>query len=130
MRRRPNIHAVQGFASREVKIFSLRPKKAATDDFAGFTLPGVKPCQADLIFGLPLKSRPDILKGFMETCRLTIRAQPGARSDAVDGKVGEVIRVRLKAPAVEGKANRALLIFLAAKIGRRSRDLRLLTGEK
>lgn len=66
----------------------------------------------------------------MESCRLTIRAQPGARNDAVDGKVGEVIRVRLKAPAVEGKANRALLIFLAAKIGRRSRDLRLLTGEK
>ena len=65
----------------------------------------------------------------METCRLTIRAVPGARHDAVDGFLGEAIKIRLKAPAVDGKANRALLAFLAKRLRLRNRDLRLVTGE-
>lgn len=65
----------------------------------------------------------------MESCRLTIRALPGARHDAVDGAVGDTIKVRLKAPAVDGKANRALLAFLARQVGCRTREIRLVTGE-
>ncbi|MEZ5274762.1 MAG: DUF167 domain-containing protein [Opitutaceae bacterium] len=65
----------------------------------------------------------------METCRLTIRAVPGARRNAVDGPLGEAIKIRLKAPAVDGKANRALLAFLAECLHLRSRDLRLVSGE-
>ena len=35
----------------------------------------------------------------MDSCRLTIKAQPGARHDAVDGLLGDAIKIRLQAPA-------------------------------
>lgn len=65
----------------------------------------------------------------MESCRLTIKAQPGARHDAVAGLLGEAIKIRLQAPAVDGKANRALLAFLARRLGLKPRDLRLIAGQ-
>jgi uncharacterized protein YggU (UPF0235/DUF167 family) len=41
---------------------------------------------------------------------------------------GGVLRVRIAAPAVEGKANAALLSFLAGRLGLRPRALRLVAG--
>lgn len=67
--------------------------------------------------------------------RLSIRVQPGARSDALigfssDGRGGEVLKIRLRAPAVEGKANAALIEFLAQLLGLRQSQIALLRGEK
>jgi hypothetical protein len=67
--------------------------------------------------------------------RLSIRVQPGARSNAIigwttDGRGGEVLKVRLRAPAVEGKANAALIEFLAQSLGLRARQIAVLRGEK
>lgn len=65
----------------------------------------------------------------MDSCRLTIKAQPGARHDAVVGLIGDAIKIRLQAPAVDGKANRALLAFIAQKLALKPRNLRLVTGQ-
>lgn len=42
-----------------------------------------------------------------------MKVQPGAKADALAGVQDGVLRVRLKAPAIEGRANEALRTFLA-----------------
>ena len=44
---------------------------------------------------------------------LELHVQPGAKRSEFAGKHGERIKVRLAAPAVEGKANDALVEFLS-----------------
>lgn len=44
---------------------------------------------------------------------LTLHIQPGARKTEVAGLHGDALKVRLAAPPVDGKANEALLRFVA-----------------
>lgn len=48
---------------------------------------------------------------------LAIRVVPRAGREGVAGYDGEVLRIRLNAPPVEGKANEALARFLARELG-------------
>jgi uncharacterized protein len=59
---------------------------------------------------------------------LAVRAQPRARRDAFLGLMGEEMKVALKAPPVDGKANECLLRFLAKTLGVRRGDVALLSG--
>lgn len=66
--------------------------------------------------------------------RLSIRVQPGAKSNAIVGWIadihgGKVLKIRLRAPAVEGKANAALIDFLAETLGVRPRQITLERGD-
>jgi uncharacterized protein YggU (UPF0235/DUF167 family) len=63
-----------------------------------------------------------------EGASLRVRAVPGARATGTDGLRGGALRVRVAAPPVDGKANAALLAFLAGRLGLRPRDLRLAAG--
>ena len=60
---------------------------------------------------------------------LQIRAQPGARRTEIAGVHNGCLKVRLAAPAVEGRANEALIAFLAASFGVPRRNVALLRGE-
>ena len=64
---------------------------------------------------------------------LAVRAQPGAKKTAVTGVYGEGDGVQLKiavqAPPVEGRANDALIDFLAKTFGIPKRSVDLVTGE-
>lgn len=44
---------------------------------------------------------------------LRLHVQPGTRTDAVAGRHGDRIKIRVTAPAVDGQANAALIRFLA-----------------
>jgi uncharacterized protein (TIGR00251 family) len=44
---------------------------------------------------------------------LNVRVQPRASRDQIAGVLGERLKIRLSAPPVDGKANQALLRFLA-----------------
>jgi uncharacterized protein len=60
---------------------------------------------------------------------LTVHAQPGAKRTEVTGVHGNALKVRVASPPVEGKANDALLAFLAEAFGVAKRDVTLVQGE-
>jgi len=64
-----------------------------------------------------------------EGTALAVRVVPGATSTTLAGITNGTLRIRLAAPAIEGKANTALLAFLAPRLGLRPRALRIATGE-
>jgi hypothetical protein len=60
---------------------------------------------------------------------LDVVVTPNAKRTAADGLHEGALRVRLAAPPVDGKANRALLEWLAAELGLPRRGLKLVRGE-
>ncbi len=60
---------------------------------------------------------------------LHLAVVPGAKRTGADGLHDGCLRVRLAAPPVDGKANEALLAWLAGELGLAKRQLRLLRGE-
>jgi uncharacterized protein (TIGR00251 family) len=56
--------------------------------------------------------------------------QPGASRSEFAGKHGERLKIRLAARAVDGKANEALIEFLAAHYRVPRRSVRILSGLK
>jgi uncharacterized protein (TIGR00251 family) len=62
----------------------------------------------------------------------TIRVHviPNAKIDKVVGEHGDAIKIKLRAPAVAGKANTALRRFLAEKLSIPQRAIVLEHGEK
>lgn len=60
---------------------------------------------------------------------LTIRVQPRSASDQVVGIVGDTVRIRLTAPPVEGKANRALTRLVAREFGVAPSRVAVMKGE-
>jgi len=60
---------------------------------------------------------------------LALHVQPGAGRTEVAGAHGDVLKIRLAAAPVEGKANAALLRYLAEAFGVPQRAVALLRGE-
>ena len=65
--------------------------------------------------------------------RMDIHLMPNASKTMVDGLYGEegqiALKLRLKAPPVDGKANAALIKWMAATLGLSQRSLELVRGE-
>ena len=65
----------------------------------------------------------------METVRLSVRLTPRASREEIAGFEGETLRVRVTAPPVEGRANRALVRLLAKRLGVPRGAVRVVTGQ-
>lgn len=63
------------------------------------------------------------------SCRLYVRAQPGARRSGVVGLWNEHLKVALRSPAEKGRANDELLDVLAEALGLRPSQLAIARGE-
>lgn len=59
---------------------------------------------------------------------LQVWVQPGAKNNAVSGLYQGCVKVRLGAPAVDNKANKALVRFMASAFGLRQRQVSLRDG--
>jgi uncharacterized protein len=61
---------------------------------------------------------------------LRVHVVPNAKIDEVAGEHGAAIKIKLRAPAVERKANAALVDFLAKRLKVPVRRIVLLRGQK
>ena len=61
---------------------------------------------------------------------LLVRVQPRASKDEVAGVIEAALKVRLQAPAVEGRANIALCEFLARLLKTPKSAVRILSGHR
>lgn len=59
---------------------------------------------------------------------LPVLAVPNARKNRVEGWQGEALKIRIAAPALEDRANRALLDFLSDRLGLPRNALHLVSG--
>jgi uncharacterized protein (TIGR00251 family) len=59
----------------------------------------------------------------------SVRVQPRASRDEVSGVLEGALKIRLRAPAVENRANEALREFLATLLKRPKSAVRILSGE-
>ncbi len=60
---------------------------------------------------------------------LSLHIQPGAKKTEIVGLHGEALKIRLAAPPVDGKANEALLSFLATTLGVARSQITLVSGQ-
>lgn len=59
---------------------------------------------------------------------IALHIQPGAKREGVTGLFGTALKIALNAPPVDGKANAALLKFLAGKLGIPRGNIELCSG--
>lgn len=61
---------------------------------------------------------------------LSVRVSPNTKRSGIEGIWQETrIKIALRAPAVEGKANQALIDFLADFLGVKKRNIQIIQGE-
>lgn len=59
---------------------------------------------------------------------LDVHVQPGAARTEIAGEHGDALKIRLRAPPVDGKANAALLAFIAERLGLAKARVELIAG--
>lgn len=64
------------------------------------------------------------------TVSFPVRVQPRASKDEIAGVIGGALKVRLQAPAVENRANEALVEFLAHLLKTPKSAVRILSGDR
>jgi len=60
---------------------------------------------------------------------IQVHASPRASKNQILGLHGDALKIRLKAPPVDGKANEALIEFLSQTLGIPPRQITLLSGQ-
>jgi uncharacterized protein (TIGR00251 family) len=90
------------------------------------------PAISSLLDTMPMNPRSDpqpCLSPRGDGVLLLLSVMPNAKRTQVDGLHDGALRVRLAAPPIEGRANEALVAWLAKSLGVARRDVELLRGE-
>ena len=61
---------------------------------------------------------------------ICVHARPGAKRTEVAGLHGDALKIRIAAPALEDRANEALIEFIAGKLAVPRRNVTLVGGAK
>jgi len=61
---------------------------------------------------------------------IAVHVQPGAKRTAVAGVHGERLKIRISAPPVEGRANAAIVAFIAEQLGVPRAQVSVARGER
>ncbi len=64
------------------------------------------------------------------TVSFPVRVQPRASKDEIAGVMGGALKIRLQAPALENRANEALVEFLAHLLKTPKAAVRILSGDR
>ena len=74
-----------------------------------------------------------MLRAALDGVTLAVRAQPGAKKTAITGVYGQgamaQLKIAVQAPPLEGRANQALIAFLAETFSVPKNAVELVTGE-
>ena len=74
-----------------------------------------------------------MLRAVASGVTLAVRAQPGAKKTAISGIYGEgataQLKIAVQAPPLEGRANEALIAFLAQTFGLPKSAVKLISGD-
>ena len=62
-------------------------------------------------------SEPLAARDVADGCTLAVRVHPGAKRNAVGGMHAGALKVSITAPATDGRANDALIAFVAERVG-------------
>lgn len=62
-------------------------------------------------------------------CTLAVRVHPGAKRNAITGTHNGALKVSLTTPPTDGRANAALIAFLAEQLGIARANVEMLTGQ-
>ena len=60
---------------------------------------------------------------------IKVKVLPGSSRNQIIGKEGDLFKVKLTSPPVEGKANKALIEFLAKKLGIGKGRIEIISGK-
>ena len=60
---------------------------------------------------------------------LHVKVVPGSSRDRVAGRYGDGVKVQVSAPPQDGKANKAVIVVLAAALGVKPAQVTLLRGQ-
>jgi uncharacterized protein (TIGR00251 family) len=63
-------------------------------------------------------------------CTIAVKAVPNAPRNEVAGWLGDALKIKVHAPALEGRANDALCEFIAGELGLPKRAVTLAQGDK
>ncbi len=82
---------------------------------------------------MPLAGPQAFLRSVPSGVTLAVRAQPGAKKTAIVGIYGEgetaQLKIAVQAPPIEGRANEALIAFLAKIFDLPKSSVELMSGE-
>lgn len=76
-----------------------------------------------------MSSDPSWLRADGDGVVLSLHIQPGAKRTETAGPHGDALKIRLAAPPVDGKANDALIAFLAKALGVPKSRVELVSGQ-
>jgi uncharacterized protein (TIGR00251 family) len=66
----------------------------------------------------------------MNSIRIHLKVVPGSRKEGIAGVLGDRLKIRVGAPAEDGRANQAVCEVLAERLGVRERDIVLIAGHR
>jgi len=65
----------------------------------------------------------------LKETKISLHVQPGAGRSEIVGVTGGIFRIRISAPAHEGKANKALIDFLSEKLDIAKSRIEIVKGQ-
>ncbi len=71
---------------------------------------------------------PIVDKPMPQTACLKVKVVPGSSRDGIVGWLGDALKVKVMAPPEKGKANEAVVEFLAAALGIATDDIIVVSG--
>jgi hypothetical protein len=61
-------------------------------------------------------------------CRIAVKVVPGSRSQGIVGPLGARLKIKVSAPPEDGRANQAVAMLLADRLGIPPRQIEVISG--